>query len=234
MDRRAFLLFGAAGVSAGVSSWYPPIEASSDVVGRTREASGLLSLPDLGDRDPPYFDSDRATVTGSGDDSFEYSSAGGFTMVRGRHEAGSAFSVTAGGREFTADDSGQIMAGYPMTATTHTISVTAESDWQLTLARPQAPAGEIREPPARAVGNGDVIVGPLDTTEQTLVQATHEGDGPFEVSLALESSPGVFDPETLFETTGSLDGEVVTRMAGTAWVVVVARGSWTLNFRSAV
>lgn len=228
MDRRGFLLLGAAGVSAGVSSWYPPIEPSGGVVGRTTDASGLLSLPELDDRDEPYFDPEPTSVTGSGDDTVEFDSRGGFTMVQA--VADGEFTVSAGDRRLTAGESGQLLAGYPMTATTHTVSVSASDEWELTLAQPQAPTEEIREPPARAVGSGDVIVGPLDTSEDTLVSANYEGTGEFEVSLALADSTGVFDPETLFETTGSLEAQAATRLAGVAWVVVTASGPWTLNF----
>lgn len=228
MDRRGFLLLGAAGVSAGVSSWYPPIEASGGVVGRTTDASGLLSLTELDERDDPYFDPNPTTVSGTGDDTVEFDSRGGFTMVQA--VANGEVTVSTGDRRLTADRSSQLLTGYPMTATTHTVSVSASDEWELTLAQPQAPTEEIRAPPARAVGNGDVIVGPLDTSEDTLVSADHEGTGAFEVSLALEDSPGVFDPETLFETTGAVEEQAATRLAGVAWVVVTASDSWTLTF----
>jgi hypothetical protein len=228
MDRRGFLLLGAAGVSAGVSSWYPPIEPSGGVVGRTSDASGLLSLAELDEREEPYFDPDPTTVTGTGDDTVEFESQGGFTMVQA--VADGEFRITTADRRLTAGESGRIVTGYPMTAATHTLSISASAEWELTLAQPQSPTEEIREPPARAVGSGDVIVGPLDTSEDTVVSADHEGAGAFEVSLALEASPGVFDPETLFETTGTVEEEATTRMAGVAWVVVTASDSWTLDF----
>jgi hypothetical protein len=228
MDRRGYLLFAAAGVSAAVSSWFPPIEASGGVVGRTSDTSGLLSLGQLDGRDPPFFDPDLTTATGTGEDTIEFDSRGGFTMVRA--VADGSFSVTLDDRELTTDDSGRLLTGYPLTATTHTVSVRASDEWELTLAQPQAPASAIREPPARAVGSGDVIVGPLDTSQDTVVSADHEGTGGFEVSLALEDSPGVFDPEPLFQTTGAVEEQATTRMAGVAWVVVTAADSWTLTF----
>ncbi len=228
MDRRGFLLLCAAGVSAGVSSWYPPIESSGGVVGRTTDASGLLSLTELDGREPPYFDPDPTTVTGTGADSIEFDSRGGFTMMQA--VADGQFSVSTGDRRRTADESGRLLAGHPMAATTHTVSVSASDTWELTLAQPQTPVEELREPPARAVGSGDVIVGPLDTSEDTVVSADHDGAGEFAVTLTLEDSPGVFDPETLFETTGAGEEQVSVRMAGVAWVVVTASGSWTLNF----
>lgn len=232
MDRRAFLLFGAAGASACVSSWFPPIEPSGDVVGRTSDASGLLSLGELGDREVPYFDPETTTVTGNGDDSFDFVSTGGFTMLLGEHDGDGEFTVSVGGSVFSAGTSGDLVVGYPLTATTHTVSVTASDEWELTLAQPTAPSEEVREPPARAVGTGDVIVGPVDTSEQLLVQADHEGDGEFRVSLSLEASPGLFDPEILFETTGSLEAEATTALSGTAWVAVTASGRWTLRFET--
>lgn len=233
MDRRGFLLLGAAGVSGAVSSWFPPIEPSGDILGRTT-TSGLLSLSALGDRPDPYFDPDHATLTGTGDGTVEYASAGGFTMIRGRHDGAGEFAVSADGIQFTADKSGQLLTGYPMTAATQTVDVTAGGEWALTLAQPSAPADAIREPPARAAGTGDVIVGPVDTTSDTRVTIDHEGDGPISVSLALERSPGVFDPERLVEGSTADTTELTTNMAGTAWVVVAAAGSWMLRFERAL
>lgn len=234
MDRRAFLLLGAAGVSGVVSSWFPPLEPSGDILGRTSDTSGLLALSMLDDRADPYFDPNHTTMDGVGNGTVEYSSAGGFTMIRGQHDGSGEFAVSAAGRRFTADGSGQLLAGYPMTAGTQTLEVTASGEWDLTLAQPSAPTDEVREPPARAAGTGDVIVGPVDTTGDTTVTIDHEGDGTISVSLALERSPGVFDPERLVESTTADNTEVTTRMAGTAWVVVAAAGSWTLTFERAI
>lgn len=228
MDRRGFLLFGAAGVSAGVSSWFPPIEATTEVVGQTSEASGLLSLAALGDREPSYFDPESITATGTGDETFQFESRGGFTMVQADGTEEVALSVDE--RTVETHDEAEFVAGYPLARATYTVSVRASGDWELTLAQPQSQQEAVRESPARAVGSGDVIVGPLDTSTDTLISAQHNGDGPFTVSLGLESSTGVFGPETLFDTTGAVEESVETGMAGVAWIVVSARDSWMLTF----
>jgi hypothetical protein len=49
MDRRGYLLFGAAVVCAGLTSGFREFEVSG-LVGRTRDTSGLLSIVELDDR----------------------------------------------------------------------------------------------------------------------------------------------------------------------------------------
>jgi len=235
MDRRGYLLFGAAAVCGALTNGFPEIEPSTAVVGGTREAAGLLSLAELGERE--YFDDDLATLSGTGVETVEFDSDGGFTMLLANHDGDGQYSITAresdGGDStllLDAPESGMRLAGVPMAVAPYVLDVTASGAWDLTLAQPESPAEEIREPPAQAVGSGDAIVGPLDTSDGALVSARHEGDGPFSVSLALEASTGVFAPDTLFDVTGSLDDEAITTVAGVAWVVVRATGSWTLAF----
>jgi hypothetical protein len=236
MDRRGYLLFGAAAVCAGLTSGFREFEVSG-LVGRTRDTSGLLSIVELDDRVRPYFDADPATFSGTGDRSVEFGSDGGFTMVLASHESTGGFSVTAedsmGGEPETIIEtagSGASLTGVGMATTSYTLSVAGSGGWELTLAQPRSPAEAVREPPARATGTGEAIVGPLDTTDGALVRAVHEGDGPFAASLFLEASTGVFDPDVLFETTGPVDDAVSTAVAGVAWVVVRTAGSWTLEF----
>jgi hypothetical protein len=235
MDRRGYLLFGAAAVCGALTSGFPEIEPSTAVVGGTREASGLLSLVDLGDHE--YFDDDLARFSGTEGGTMEFDSDGGFTMLLANHDGDGQYSITArenGGADsatvLDAPGPGTHLAGAPMAVAPYTLDVTASGAWDLTLAQPESPAAEIREPPARAVGSGDAIVGPLDTSDGTLVSASHEGEGPFTVSLALEAGTGVFPPETLFDVAGSLEDEARTTVAGVAWIAVRATGSWTLAF----
>ena len=235
MDRRGYLLFGAAAMYAGLTSGFREFEPSGPI-GRTQDASGLLSIADLGDRERPYFDDDPVTASGTGDDSMAFDSDGGFTMVSADHDGEGGLSITAS--ETGSSDPVTVVEGVPgtelqgmaMTAATYTVDVAADGDWSLTLAQPRSPAEEIREPPARAVGTGDAIVGPLDTTNGALVSAEHDGDGPFSVTLFLEAGTGVFDPETLFETAGEFEESAQTSVAGVAWAVVRTAGSWTLSF----
>lgn len=236
MERRGILLLGAAAVCTGLTSGFREVEVSG-LVGETRDTAGLLSMADLGDRAQPYFDDDAATFSGTGDRSVEFDSDGGFTMALASHEGDGPFSVTAaqtaGGEPETVIDapgSGRSVAGAGMAATAYTLAVSGSGSWELTLAQPRAPADEIREPPARAVGAGDAIIGPLDTTDGALVRAVSEDDGPFAATLFLEAGTGVFDPDTLFETAGPVDDTVSTAVAGVGWVAVRTPGSWTLEF----
>ena len=96
MDRRGYLLFGAAVVCAGLTSGFREFEVSG-LVGRTRDTSGLLSIVELDDHERPYFDADPATFSGTGDGSVEFGSDSGFTMVLARHEGDGPFSLTARG-----------------------------------------------------------------------------------------------------------------------------------------
>jgi hypothetical protein len=236
MDRRGYLLFGAAVVCAGLTSGFREFEVSG-LVGRTRDTSGLLSIVELDDRERPYFDADPATFSGTGDRSVEFGSDGGFTMVLASHEGDGPFSLTAGGNRGSEPETiietagpGASLTGVGMAATSYTLAVTGSSSWELTLAQPSSPAEEVREPPARAAGTGEAIVGPVDTTDGARVRTIHEGDGPFAASLFLEASTGVFDPDVLFETTGPIDDAASTSVAGVAWAVVRTAGSWALEF----
>jgi len=236
MERRGILLLGAAAVCTGLTSGFREVEVSG-LVGGTRDAAGLLSMAELGDREQPYFDDDPATFTGTGDRSVGFDSDGGFTVALASHEGDGPFTVAAtqaeGGEPETVIDesgSGTFMVGAGMAATAYTLAVSGDGGWELTLTQPRTPADEVREPPARAVGAGDAIIGPLDTTDGALVRAVHEGDGPFAATLFLEAGTGVFDPDTLFETAGPVDDTVSTAVAGVGWVVVRTAGSWTLEF----
>lgn len=238
MDRRGFLLFGAVALCGGLTSGWREIEPSSDVVGRTRTAAGLLSLVQLGDRDNPYLDPSPGTFSGTGAGAAEFDSDGGFTMVLATHDGEGPFTVTAsepGGEPVTlveATGAGTVLTGIPMAATTYDLDIEADREWELTLAQPDTPAEEIREPPARATGTGNAVVGPLDTRNDPLVSAVHEGDGEFSVRLLLEAGTGVFDPETLIDGTGRVDSEARTATAGVVWAVVEATGSWTVEFEA--
>lgn len=237
MDRRGYLLLGVAALCGGLTSGWREIEPSGDIVGRTRTAAGLLSLVQLEDRSDPYFDSARATFSEDGDATVEFDSRGGFTMVLATHEGDGPFTVAggeSGGDPATfveASGSGTFLTGVVMAETSYEIDVGASGAWELTLAQPDSPAEEIREPPARATGTGNAIVGPLDTRRGSLIRAVHEGDGEFAVRLFLEAGTGVFEPETLFEATGSVDSESHTATAGVVWIVVEATGSWTVEFQ---
>jgi len=234
MDRRGYLLVGAAALCAGLTSGFKEFEPTG-VVGGTRDAAGLLSLASLDDRERPYFDDDPTTVSGSGNQSVEFDSGGGFTIVLAEHDGEGLFSLTAaesgGSPAMILEWSGPetSVRGVPMAATEYTFDVAASGDWNLTVAQPRSPAGEVRLPPARAVGTGDAIVGPLDTTDGGLVSIDHEGDGSLTVTLFLEAGTGVFEPETLFEATGPLEDEAPTSVAGVAWIAIHTDGSWTLE-----
>jgi len=236
MERRGVLLLGAAAVFAGLTSGFREVEVSGPV-GGTRDAAGLLSMAELDDRERPYFDDDPATVSGTGDRSVAFDSDGGFTMALASHDG--PFTVTAAQTEgdepetiVDAPESGTSLVGVGMAATSYTLAVSGSDSWNLTLAQPRSPADEVREPPARAVGTGDAIIGPLDTTDGALVRAVHEGEGPFAATLFLEAGTGVFDPDTLFETAGPVDETATTAVAGVGWVVVRTPGSWTLEFEA--
>ena len=238
MDRRGYLLLGVTALCGGLTSGWREIEPSG-VVGGARTTTGLLSLASLDGRTDPYFDADPAQFSGDSDTTTAtFESGGGFTMVLATHDGDGEFTVTStepGESPTTLVDvsgPGTYLTGVPAATLTYDLEITASGPWALTLAQPDSPADEIREPPAEAGGTGSAIVGPLDTRKGALVSAVHDGDSEFTVRLGLEAGTGVFRPETMFEETGPVDADARTATAGVVWVVVDATGSWTLTFET--
>jgi hypothetical protein len=240
MERRGYLLLGATVVCGALTSGFRELDVDAGQRALGSEVAELRSIAALADRENPYFDDDPTTLTGDSlGRTAELTSEGGFTALIGTHNGSDEFVVEAGtagpARSRTVlqgTGPGTYVTGLAMAATDYRVDVAADGPWDLTLARPRAPGDEIRRLPASATGTGDAVVGPIDTREETLVRGTHAGDGQFTVELVLEASTGLFAPDTLFDGTGDIEAESRTGVAGVAWAVVTAAGSWTVSFDS--
>lgn len=237
MDRRGYLLVCFVAVSGALTSGFRELDVDASAPASATEAAELYSIAALGDRDDPYFDGDPRTFSGDGQRRVtEVSIEGGFAVLVGTHEGDGAFAVETGGtgsgvsEAVVGDGPGTYVAGMAMASADYRMDVTADGPWTLTLARPRAPNDEVRRPPATAAGTGDAVVGPIDTTGDILVSGTHQGDGQFTAELVLEGSTGLFVPDMLFDGTGEIEAKSRTVVAGTAWAVVTATGSWRLAF----
>jgi len=240
MERRGYLLLGAAAVCGALTSGFRELDVDASRRGPGAAVAQLRSITDFADRENPYFDDDPTTLAGDSlGRTAELSSAGGFTTLVGTHDGAGEFVVEAGAAGSVGSrvvlqgtGAGTYVTGLPLAAADYRVDVAADGPWDLTLARPRSPGDEIRRPPASATGTGDAVVGPIDTSEETLVRGSHEGEGQFIVELVLEANTGLFAPETLFDGTGAIEEESGTRVAGVAWAVVTATGPWTVSFDS--
>jgi hypothetical protein len=238
MERRGYLLLGAAVGCGALTTGFRELDIDASQRTPGAAVARLRSITDFADRENPYFDDDPTTLSGESlGRTAELSSAGGFTALVGTHDGAGEFVVeadTAGsvGSQVVLQGTGAgtYVTGLPLAAADYRVDVAADGPWDLTIARPRSPEAELSRPPASAMGTGDAVVGPIDTLEQTLVRGTHQGEGQFTVELVLEASTGLFAPDTLFDDTGAIEAESDTGVAGVAWAVVTATGSWTIAF----
>lgn len=108
---------------------------------------------------------------------------------------------------------------------TYRLEVDAEGAWSVDLSQPSVHADDLQDLPVEAEGTGSAYVGPLWTTGDVRVVATHDGDGPFVVDGY--GADGSW--EVLIHRTGEFDNSRSYRAGGPVWLNVEADGDWTLD-----
>lgn len=213
-------------------------ENNTDTKNGTGDSSELLFLSELGDRNPPYFDTAARTFTGSGEAVTDTIDPGsGLTAAIFEYNHSSSFLVyfdndsTPSGRlaEPVNEPGTRIGAGAsPMDDDPFYMSVWTDSDWQITIAQPRTPQTAIRTPPVTASGSGQSVVGPIELTGGETISGEHEGEHSFILDFLPESSTTFGDPTLRFLSTSS-EGEAVNQTAGIGWFNVNADGDWSLQ-----
>jgi hypothetical protein len=221
----------------GTTETQPEEDGATDTA-----APGLPELQSITETDD-YYDPDNQTFSGSSDrDIGPVSHEGGLFVEDYRYEGSGTFTV-----EFQSDGSEYRRRGISRSEPgsgvsvdllpegQYELSVTADASWELTLARPEAPASATVAPPATASGSGFDLVGPMTDTASVEVVASRDSTGGFQVTLIPEDVISGPDPLLLANTTDAVSDErfappVAWEYDGVVWAWVTTNGGWDLRF----
>lgn len=105
------------------------------------------------------------------------------------------------------------------------IDVEVEGEWSLEIDQPVMEESEVEELPFEATGDSPQYLGPVELHEDAEVNASHEGEGVFQVDSI--TTDGHWDVPV--NESGAVDATRSFRDEGTAWINVVGDGDWSVE-----
>lgn len=202
------------------------------------DATELLQLSALGDRDPPYFGT-RTTVSGTGDTVSEpFYLADGVVGFVYEHDGESNFIAeavdpnTGDTLSVVVNEIGAVAGAraVPAAVGAYQLAVQADGQWEIVVVEPLPPKETVRTPPASIERAGNAVVGPVALDGGETVTASHDGEGNFIVTTIAESATSGRGTELVFNEIGSVDSaQTILSMDAWTWIDVVADGDWSLT-----
>jgi len=202
------------------------------------DATELLQLSALGDRDPPYFGT-RTTVSGTGDTVSEpFYLADGVVGFVYEHDGESNFIAeavdpnTGDTLSVVVNEIGAVAGAraVPAAVGAYQLAVQADGQWEIVVVEPLPPKGAVRTPPASIERAGNAVVGPVALNGGETVTASHDGEGNFIVTTIAESATSGRGTELVFNEIGPVDSaQTILSMDAWTWIDVVADGDWSLT-----
>lgn len=213
-------------------------ENGSDNGSSFSDATELLQLSALGERDPPYF-GERTTVSGTGDAVSEP-----FYLVDGMvgfvydHDGESNFIAevvdpnTGDTLSVVINEIGTVAGAgaVPSAVGAYQLDIQADGQWEIVVVEPSPPKDAVRTPPVDVEGAGNAVVGPVSLTGGETVTASHDGESNFIVTAIAESATSSLDTELAVNEIGSVDSaQTILSVDAWAWININADGEWSLT-----